>query len=123
MELNVGKYAVKLEKSAAVATVGELKKAYAILSKKSIHRLSFKHGDIRLEDDQKTLSSYGVASGVTLTFKDLGPQIGYRTVFLLEYFGPMVFVLLYATRPAIIYGEKAEYDPFHWVAKLAVGCW
>jgi very-long-chain enoyl-CoA reductase len=95
--------------------------------KKSIHRLSFKYEEngntVRLDDDSKSLESYGVNSSTTLIFKDLGPQIGYRTVFLVEYFGPMLFVSLYALRPALIYGESAATAAFNSVAWLGVICW
>lgn len=109
------------------ATVLDLKKEYATTVKKSIHRLSFKYEEngntVRLDDDSKTLESYGVNSSTTLIFKDLGPQIGYRTVFLVEYFGPMLFVSLYALRPALIYGESAATAAFNSVAWLGVICW
>eukprot|EP00951_Prasinocladus_malaysianus_P024521 scaffold212079_cov36-Prasinocladus_malaysianus.AAC.2 len=36
----------------------------------------------------KKLSDYGLSEGSQLLFKDLGPQIGYKTVFFWEYFGP-----------------------------------
>ena len=39
---------------------------------------------------------------VTVVFKDLGPQIGYSTVFFLEYFGPMaIYPLFYLFAPQI----------------------
>lgn len=62
-------------------------------------------------------------SGSVLQFKDLGPQIGYRTVFLAEYFGPLAFVLLYASRPAFIYGPHAATQPFDATAWLGVVAW
>jgi very-long-chain enoyl-CoA reductase len=49
--------------------------------------------------------------------------LGYRTVFLVEYFGPMLFVGLYYLRPAFLYGAEAAATPYHWVAQLAVLCW
>lgn len=111
----------------AQSTVGDLKKCYADESKKSIHRISLKYNNdtVRLDDDKKALSTYigDAKSPVEVTFKDLGPQIGYRTVFLLEYFGPMVFVALYALRPSLIYGNEAAAAPFDWVAWLGVICW
>jgi very-long-chain enoyl-CoA reductase len=58
-----------------------------------------------------------------LDFKDLGPQIGYRTVFLVEYFGPMLFVGLYYFRPSLIFGAGASDKPYNWVALLGVYCW
>jgi very-long-chain enoyl-CoA reductase len=64
------------------ATVKDLKQAYKRICKKSYHRISFKVGNERLDDDGKTLESYGIKDGAVVAFKDLGPQIGYRTVFL-----------------------------------------
>lgn len=104
------------------ATIGDLKKEYAKIVKKSIYRLSFKYekGDktIRLDDDSKLLSSFELPENKTLVFKDLGAQIGYRTVFLLEYFGPMVFVGLYFFRPSLIFGANAAAQPYNWVASF-----
>lgn len=34
---------------------------------------------VRLDEDSKSLASYGYKEGMVLGFKDLGPQIGYRT--------------------------------------------
>lgn len=109
------------------ATVMDLKKEYSKLSRKSVHRLSFKHQDgdkvIRLDDSSKAVSSYNLGSEPVLTMKDLGPQIGYRLVFLLEYFGPMVFVGLWFLRPSIVYGSGASTKDYNWVALLGVACW
>jgi very-long-chain enoyl-CoA reductase len=109
------------------ATVKDLKKEYSKIAKKSIHRLSFKREEgektVRFDSDSKTLESYGLGKSFTVNFKDLGPQIGYRTVFLVEYFGPMLFVALYYLRPAFIYGEKAASTPYNWVAQAAVLAW
>ena len=112
------------------ALVKELKKEYAKATGKSIHRISFKldaasdsKDAVRLDDDSKTLDSYGVKDGAKVVFKDLGPQIGYRLVFLLEYFGPMVFVLFYSIRPAFIYGADAASKEYDWVARMGVICW
>lgn len=44
----------------------------------------------RLDDPEKRLSEYGVQDGDCLLFKDLGPQIGWKTVFFLEYLGPLL---------------------------------
>lgn len=106
------------------ATVKDLKLAFSKESKKDINRISLKAGLIRLDDDAKTLAKdYSLSNGSEITFKDLGPQIGYRTVFLVEYFGPILFVGLYALRPALIYGPNANASPFNTVALTGVICW
>ncbi|OQR83851.1 3-oxo-5-alpha-steroid 4-dehydrogenase [Achlya hypogyna] len=104
-----------------------LKTTFQKSSRLSVHRQGFKLkvGDTlkNLNGDAQTLASMGITDGATLIFKDLGPQIGYRTVFLLEYFGPMLFVFLYATRPAFLYGADAAAKPFAKTAYLGIVCW
>jgi len=51
----------------------------------------------------RKLSDYGVADGTSLVFKDLGPQVGYATVFFWEYFGPLLIYPLIYFFPAFIY--------------------
>ncbi|KAL8452179.1 hypothetical protein Emed_001486 [Eimeria media] len=52
------------------------------------------------------LTDFGVHNGETLFFKDLGVQISWRLVFVLEYLGPLlIFPALYFF-PSIFYGEK-----------------
>ena len=83
----------------------------------------------------KKLSEFGVRDGSELTFKDLGPQIGYSTVFFWEYFGPaLVYALIYFF-PKAVYPWAAT-APSRWgggssggipaktqVQKLALGYW
>lgn len=49
------------------------------------------------------LADHGVADGGALVFKDLGPQIGYATVFFWEYLGPLLIYPLFYFLPALIY--------------------
>ena len=44
--------------------------------------------------DETTLGSLGLSGDSTLYFKDLGPQIGWGTVFLAEYAGPLFVYLV-----------------------------
>lgn len=108
------------------ATLAKLKAAYK--PSVSVHRKSFKIQPadpaakaISLSGDSKTLASLGVTNGSEVQYKDLGPQIGYRTVFVVEYAGPIAFMLLYALRPAFIYGADAAAKPLGDVQKLFIG--
>mmetsp|Transcript_29455 Transcript_29455/g.83074 ORF Transcript_29455/g.83074 Transcript_29455/m.83074 type:complete len:307 (-) Transcript_29455:210-1130(-) len=51
----------------------------------------------------KKLSDYDVREGTVLLFKDLGPQIGYKTVFFWEYFGPLAVYPLFYFFPGVFY--------------------
>lgn len=42
-------------------------------------------GDRKAIDDESQLQELGIGDGAELTVKDLGPQISWRTVFLIEY--------------------------------------
>ena len=55
--------------------------------------------------------------------QDLGPQIGYRNVFIIEYAGPIFIMLAYAARPELIFGPGAASKDYNDVAKLGIICW
>ena len=58
-----------------------------------------------LSDDYQKLIFYdGVSDPNTLYYlKDIGPQINYRLVYILEYLGPLVFSIIFFARYALIY--------------------
>ena len=64
------------------STVKDLKLEYSKIVKLPKNRLTFKLGETRLDDETKTLEQYGVLENSSISAKDIGPQIGYRTVFL-----------------------------------------
>ncbi|ELT92574.1 hypothetical protein CAPTEDRAFT_167372 [Capitella teleta] len=74
--------------------------------------------------DETKLSAIGFgAGGNKLYFRDLGPQVGWTTVFLTEYAGPLFIYLLFYMRPALIYGAEAAKEPKAQVVHIACACW
>lgn len=63
-------------------------------------------GGTPLADATKQLSHYIEEPTATLYFKDLGPQIGWDTVFYVEYAGPIIITLLLLLLREPIYGEN-----------------
>ncbi|KAG0261451.1 3-oxo-5a-steroid 4- dehydrogenase [Mortierella polycephala] len=68
----------------------------------------------------KTLSEYGLKDGDSVTFKDLGPQISWRTVFLIEYGGPLLIHPLIYYLPSLFYGKDFEHSQMQFVAYVMV---
>ncbi|KAK4055854.1 3-oxo-5a-steroid 4- dehydrogenase [Microbotryomycetes sp. JL221] len=98
------KFPLTVKLDASKPTVAELKRAIARQSKLDVHRQRLTTEDKKvLDDDDKQLTEYGVKHNDSLEIKDLGPQISWRTVFLIEYFGP-IFI-----HPAFYYGQKLFY--------------
>lgn len=73
--------------------------------------------------DEDTLGQIGIDNRGKLFFKDLGPQVGWTTVFLTEYAGPLFIYLIFYMRPALIYGAGASDKPYAQVVHIAAACW
>lgn len=94
--------------------------------KVQVHKLTSKlyieRQSIRLEargksvKDTDTLQSLNLRNGSKLYVKDLGPQIGWKTVFLAEYAGPLAVYLLIYQRPWLFYGDVSS-APYHLTAQ------
>ncbi|XP_057334482.1 very-long-chain enoyl-CoA reductase [Microplitis mediator] len=70
--------------------------------------------------DSETIKSLGL-KGNKLYYKDLGPQIGWKTVFLVEYGGPLIVYLWVYSRPWLFYGNAQS--EMHQVVHWAAICW
>jgi len=105
-------------------TIEELKEAFIkVKPKYYVSRVSLRL-DTRGKSlgDDESLHSLGFDTTAKLYFKDLGPQIGWKTVFLTEYAGPFVLYAIFYSRPSIIYGSTAL-APMHRYAHIACMCW
>ncbi|GAB1597617.1 very-long-chain enoyl-CoA reductase-like [Argonauta hians] len=118
-----GKCIVSFSNLKPQSTLKDVKKEYKKFSPKlSFERHSFrKEARGRLLRDDETLTSLGFNKKAVLYFKDLGPQIGWTTVFLTEYAGPIFIYMFFYIRPGFIYGKNTKSRAF--VVELAAGCW
>lgn len=78
-----------------------------------------------LKDEDAVSKLTGDATSFKLYFKDLGPQVGWATVFLTEYAGPLFIYLIFYMRPTFIYSgfsrfQLAKYDR---AVHIACACW
>jgi len=110
----------------AEATVEDLKKLIAQTSKIGDYnriglfdpstRKTLKNRKARVFDEQN------VAAAGEVLVKDLGPQIAWRTVFLIEYLGPiLIHVLVVAARPYIYRDAGATAEAMSFTQWLSFG--
>jgi very-long-chain enoyl-CoA reductase len=103
-------------------TVGNLKAAiHAKVSSLRPERQRLTTGDKKvLLDDAQQLEAAGVSQGDVVQVKDLGPQIGWRTVFLTEYFGPLfIHPLIYYYAPKL-YSRSFQHSKMQTLALILV---
>ncbi|KAF2839517.1 3-oxo-5-alpha-steroid 4-dehydrogenase family protein-like protein [Patellaria atrata CBS 101060] len=87
----------------------ELHKQIAKASQTSIHRLRITKGSdnsVVANSKDVSIESTGLRDRSSIVIKDLGPQISWQTVFIIEYIGPiLIHPLLYFLRP-YVYGTN-----------------
>ncbi|KAI0703770.1 3-oxo-5-alpha-steroid 4-dehydrogenase-domain-containing protein [Cytidiella melzeri] len=106
-------YVVEIpSKTPVTATIADVKNAFASKYPKfytSRQKLSTK-ADKKGLSDETTLATAGVTDGGELVVKDLGPQISWTTVFVIEYIGPLIVHPLMYYLPAIFYGGPVQHS-------------
>jgi len=70
-------------------------------------------------EDKKKVQDYQLTDG-TIYLKDLGPQIAWKHVFLLEYLGPIIVWGFFSIQPGFIYGSTPGLTFYQ---KVAFACW
>lgn len=67
-------------------------------------------GKVIVLEREKPVASYSIKDNQQLQFKDLGPQIAFRPVYIIEYLGPLVIYPLFAFKLVPwVYGEDVKY--------------
>lgn len=57
--------------------------------------------------DSDSIKDLSISNGDKIYIRDLGPQIGWKTVFLAEYAGPLIVYLLFYFFPQWFYSNDA----------------
>lgn len=109
----------------ASSNVYEIKKAFQqhksyLYPDRQMFRLEATGKPLKDEDKLADLNPRD-SNSLKLYFKDLGPQVGWSTVFLTEYAGPLVIYLIFYLRPSFIYGSNTS--RYHQVVHYACGAW
>uniref|UniRef100_A0A914HFH7 very-long-chain enoyl-CoA reductase n=1 Tax=Globodera rostochiensis TaxID=31243 RepID=A0A914HFH7_GLORO len=105
-------------------TVRQLKRKISKTKQLSADRIS-----LRLEPRAKGLADEQLVSELNLSatnpqlyYRDLGAQIAWKTVFLLEYAGPFFIYPLFYSRSSLIYGKEAAQAPISFAVTIACIC-
>ncbi|XP_018330966.1 very-long-chain enoyl-CoA reductase [Agrilus planipennis] len=108
------------------STIADIKKEIA----KQRPALYIDRQSIRIQDpgknqpDKATVHELSLKNGSEIYLKDLGPQISWKLVFILEYLGPLVVYFIIAQRPWLVYGNTYKtINDYSFVYHVALLCW
>ncbi|ANB13440.1 trans-2-enoyl-CoA reductase (NADPH) TSC13 [Sugiyamaella lignohabitans] len=68
-----------------------------------------KKSDIALDPKENIGDYFGTEDTITINVKDLGPQLAWRTVFIIEYFGPLFIHPFFYFAQTLVYGTEFEH--------------
>jgi very-long-chain enoyl-CoA reductase len=113
----------KLTNLSGSSTILDVKQSYerikpALYVDRQSYKLDPKGKTLR---DSDTLQGLGLAKGGRLYYRDLGTQVGWTTVFLTEYAGPLFIYLFFYVRPSFIYDNPEIPRPL--AIQVACICW
>lgn len=80
-------------------------------SQYTVERQRLTTEDKKVLETDKTLGEQGLEGDCTIYFKDLGRQIGWRTVFLIEYGGPILIHPIFYHLSKSIYSTSFTHSP------------
>lgn len=122
-----GKPIKSLPETLSIGSTDSASELYQQLAEKtrySIHQLRVTKGsDGSVVENTRdvAVSSTGLREQSTIFVKDLGPQIGWRTVFLIEYAGPIfIHPLIYLLRPYLYRHAPAQGSFLQYLTMLLV---
>lgn len=70
--------------------------------------------------DKDTLDKYEIKDNTIITFKDLGPQISWRNVFIIEYLGPLIIHPMFYFLQKVFYKDVVEHTPVQKICFLFI---
>lgn len=118
-----GRTLAELE-ATADTSIEELKKLFVRKgSKVSLERIRFTTNAtpaVTLAEGKK-VGDYKLKDGDVIIFRDLGPQIAWKTVFIVEYLGPLLIYPFFYLQPSFIYGSHTSAPGY--VQNLALIAW
>ncbi|KYQ94029.1 synaptic glycoprotein SC2-like protein [Tieghemostelium lacteum] len=113
-----------LQGISGTTTISQLKSTLFDIKNKSskfnVNRIKLSTGDRKSLEDSKCVNDYQLKENDTLLYKDLGPQIGWSTVFVAEYAGPLLLYPVFYYFAPIIYGLDR---PKHSIQTVALICY
>lgn len=121
---------IELDASATVSDLqrvihSRIKKLYPARQRLTLPVQPGEHKKPVVLSSAKSISDYsdGNAKSLTVVFKDLGPQVSYRTLFFCEYLGPLVIYPIFYFFPVYKYFGYEEKRVIHPVQTYAMYYW